>query len=124
MKRGLTTLLATAAFLAGHLAARVCLTTMSLPAPHKAAPSHSCCHKSSPENPKAPAPKACCCSEGTNLAVTDESLPGFEPGGEVAFEDSILVPELSASEAAFGGRAPPDPSFGVPLYTLHTSLLI
>lgn len=122
MKRGLTTLLATAAFLAGHFAARLCLATMSLPAP--SAPAHSCCHKHVPEAPKAPAPKACCCSEGANLAVTDESAPTPAPDGGIVVEVAVDVSDSAAAVSASGGRAPPGWPSGVPLYALFATLLI
>ncbi len=124
MKRGLTTLLATAAFLAGHLAARVCLATMSLPAPQETASAHSCCHKHAPEAPKAPAPKDCCCADGANLALTDEPVQAAPVDASSILEIAITAPEPVSLPSHPGGREPPRIIEKIPHYTLFASLLI
>ena len=124
MKRGLTTLLAAAAFIAGHVAATACQASMSVPAPRTTKPAHSCCGNHAPSTPKSPSPKSCCCVDGTHLAAWDEAAPAADAAECVAPGDDTLAPVTPDPSSAAGGRAPPGPAPGVPLYTLHASLLI
>jgi hypothetical protein len=124
MKRGMTTVLAAVTFIAGHFAATACQASMSIPAPRETKAEHSCCGHHGPAAPKAPAPKACCCVDGAHLAVVVEKAPVADPAECVAPDDVTLVPVLLALPVFTGGRAPPGPAPGVPLYTLHATLLI
>lgn len=124
MKRGLTTLLATVAFLAGHVAARACLATMSLSAPQETPAAPSCCHKHVPESSKAPAPKDCCCADGVNLALTDEPVQAAPAESAGLPEITLAMPEPVSPSSHAGGREPPRILEKIPHYTLFASLLI
>jgi len=120
MKRGLTALLATTAFIAGNFAATACRASMSVPAPREPKPAHSCCGKRLPSEPKAPAPTACCCVDGINLAIVDDPAPVAQPAAGIAPAGFPSLPALPPPASVTGGRAPP----GRPLAVLRASLLI
>lgn len=124
MKRGLTTMLAAAAFFAGHVTASVCKASMSVPSPREHAPEHSCCGKHAPAPAEAPIPTPCCCVDGTNLAVEDESSPQTGPATPLIVDLVVHPPVELKSAISAGGRAPPGHPPDVPLFTLNASLQI
>ncbi|MEK7468597.1 MAG: hypothetical protein AAB074_14400 [Planctomycetota bacterium] len=124
MKRRLTTILALAAFFAGHTVVTACQASMSVMATRKARPAGFCCSKKTPPVPKAPESKSCCCSDGANLAVVDESDPVVAAANGVATDDGVPILLALAAPAIDAGRAPPGRVPTVPLYTLYATLLI
>jgi hypothetical protein len=117
MFRGLVPV-AALAFVAAHVAAFACRVSMSEP---PAAEESSCCGKKAPKEPR-PEPKPCCCADGALVAVEAHAPSGL-PEVEVEASETPRMPPVRVipGERAFlpPGRAP-----DVPLYTLHSTLLI
>lgn len=110
-------ILVATAFLAAQVIACACNAAMP-----QGKERHSCCEKNAPK-PSTPDSKSCCCSDGTHVAVAEEEGPIVADAGCFAVaRDCRLAPPPCPRLFRDFGRAPPGP--GVPLYTLHASLLI